>query len=200
MNWVNLAVAVVLIGFAVRGLLKGFFRELCALAGLFLALWVALLQFAVVAEWIRAKFPLADPLPYHLAFLLIFFGISIAASVCGFLLHKLAKVLLMGWLDAIVGLGLGLLKGVLILLVLFFLLERLPLPARISAQLRTSIVVSHLELVNPFLAQSVRTFERFGEKQLWERLHVPEPTQTPALGDGRAAGGPHAVDHTYDTK
>ena len=95
----------------------------------------------------------------------------------------------MGWLDAIVGLGLGLLKGVVILLVLLFLLERLPLPEPVSLQLHNSIVVSHLERVNPFLAQSVRVYERFGDKHLWERLHVPEPAQSSAMGEGRTVGG-----------
>jgi uncharacterized membrane protein required for colicin V production len=150
---------------------------------------VALLRFAPVGEWLRTKVPLTDPLPYHLAFLLIFFGISTMASMGGLALHKLAKVLLIGWLDAFVGIGLGLLKGVVILVVLLFLLERLPLPEPVSAQLRTSTVVSHLELVNPFVEQSVRTYERFGGKHLWERLRTPEPLRTPAIGEGWADGG-----------
>ncbi|MBI3328988.1 MAG: CvpA family protein, partial [Nitrospinae bacterium] len=116
-------------------------------------------------------------------------GISLSASVCGFVLHKFAKVLLMGWLDALVGLGLGLLKGVLILVVLLFLLERLPLPEPVSTLLRTSTIVRHLELVNPFVEQSVRAYERFGEKHLWERLRVPEPVRTPAIGNSLAARG-----------
>jgi membrane protein required for colicin V production len=184
LNWVDLVVAIVLIGFGVRGLMKGFFRELCALLGIFLGVWVALLKFAQFGEWLRTQVPLTDPLPYHLAFLLIFFGISTIAGMAGFALHKLARVLLIGWLNAIVGLGLGLLKGVVILVVLLFLLEHLPLPEAVSAQLRTSIVVSRLEVVNPFVEQSVRTYERFGGKHLWERLRVPEPLRTPGSSDG----------------
>lgn len=187
MNWVDLVAAVVFIGFAVRGLIKGFFRELFSLVGIFLALWVALLQFTPVAEWIRIKFPLTDPLPYHVAFLLLFFGISISASVCGSILHKLARVLFVGWLDAIVGLGLGLLKGVVVLLVLLFLMEYLPLPEAVNQALRTSTVVSHLKVANPFVEQSVRAYERFGDKHFWERLRVQESAGTPAMGDGRAA-------------
>ena len=181
--------AIVLIGFAVRGLSKGFFRELFSLVGLFLGLWVALLKFALVGDWIRDKFPLAQPLPYHLAFLLIFFGISTVASLGGFVLHKLAKVLLVGWMDALVGVGFGLLKGVVILVVLLFLLERLPLPEPVTAQLQSSTVVSHLKLVNPFLARSVQAYERLGDQYLWERIRLPESSGTPAMGDGEAAGG-----------
>ena len=189
MNWVDLVVAIALIGFAVRGLVKGFFRELFSLVGLFLGLWVALLKFGTAGEWIQATFPLSDPLPYHLGFLLIFFGISILASVAGFVLHKLTKVLLMGWLDALVGLGFGLVKGVMTLVVLLFLLEHLPLPDSVSAHMRTSTVISHLELVNPFVERSVQTYERMGGKALWERLRAPELRRPPALG-GRLLGQP----------
>jgi membrane protein required for colicin V production len=179
---VDLVVAVVLAGFAVRGLIKGFFRELLSLVGLFLGLWVALLKFTQAGDWIRARFPLAEPLPYHLGFLLLFFGISILASVGGFILHKLARVLLMGWLDAVGGLGFGLLKGVVMLVVLLFLLDHLPLPDSVSTQLRNSVVVSHLELVNPFLEHSLQTYERFGGKHLWERLRAPESRRPSTLG------------------
>ncbi len=189
MNWVDLVMAVLLIGFAVRGLTKGFFRELFSLVGLFLGLWVALLKFGLVGDWIRARFPLAEPLPYHLAFLLIFFGISAAASVGGFVLHKLAKVLLVGWMDALVGLGFGLLKGVVILVVLLFLLERFPMPESVTAHLQSSTIVNHLKLVNPFLERSVQRYEPFGDKYLWERLRLPESSRAPARGDGKGAGG-----------
>lgn len=189
MNWVDLIVGIVLIGFAVRGLVKGFFRELFSLVGLFLGLWMALLKFAPVGEWIQATFPLSEPLPYHLGFLLIFFGISILASVAGFVVHKFAKVLLMGWLDALVGLGFGLVKGVITLVVLLFLLEHLPLPDSVSAHMRTSTVISHLELVNPFVERSVQAYERLGGKSLWERLRAPGLRRSPVLG-GRLLGEP----------
>jgi membrane protein required for colicin V production len=177
----------ILIGFAIRGLVKGFFREICALVGIFLGLWVALLKFVPLGEWIQTKIPLADPLPFHLAFLAIFFGLSALFSIGGFLLQKVAKVLLMGWLDAVGGLGFGLVKGVMILTVLLFLLAQLPLSASLHAQLRSSAVVNHLELVNPFLEHSVQAYRRFGGRRLWDRLGMPEPPRLPGLGHGRAA-------------
>jgi membrane protein required for colicin V production len=187
LNWVDLIMGIVLIGFAVRGLVKGFFRELCALVGIFLGLWVALLQFVPVGEWIQVRVPLADPLPFHIAFLAIFFGLSTAVSIGGFLLQKIAKVLLMGWLDAVMGLGFGLVKGVMILTVLLFLLAHLPLSDSIDAQLRSSTVVDHLELLNPFLEESVQAYNRFGGEHLWDQLRVPKSPRPPGMGHGRAA-------------
>jgi membrane protein required for colicin V production len=187
LNWGDLIMGAVLIGFAIRGLVKVFFRELFALVGVFLGLWVALLQFVPVGEWIQTKIPLADPLPFHLAFLAIFFGLSTLFSIGGFLLHKVAKVLLMGWLDAIGGVGFGLIKGVMILTVLLFLLAQLPLSASLHAQLRSSAVVNHLELLNPLLEHSVTAYKRFGGERLWNQLGMPEPPRLHGLGYGRAA-------------
>lgn len=179
--------AVVLIGFVIRGLMKGFFRELFSLMGLFVGLWIALLQFVPVGGWLQTKLPLIDPLPYHVAFLVIFMGVSIAASMLGFLLHKVAQVFLIGWLDASVGLGFGLVKGVMILTVLLFLVGHLPLPAPVTSQLRYSTIVGHLEWLNPFVERSVHTYKRFGGERVWERLRVPEPHWLPIKGDKRAA-------------
>jgi membrane protein required for colicin V production len=114
LNGVDLIIAIVLVGFAVRGLMRGFFRELLALVGLFLGLWLALLKFVPLGEWLQPRLALTDPLPFHVAFLAIFLGISLIANIVGLFLHKVAKGLLMGWLDAIVGSGFGVVKGVMI--------------------------------------------------------------------------------------
>jgi membrane protein required for colicin V production len=188
LNWVDLIMAIVLIGFAIRGLMKGFFRELFSLVGLFIGLWVALLKFVPVGEWLQTKLPLTDPLPFHAAFLAIFLGISALAGVCGYLLHKVAKVFFVGWLDAVVGLGFGLIKGVVILTILLFLLAHLPLSRAVATQLRTSTIVGHLELLNPFVAESVQAYKRFGGERLWERLRVPVPSRPPVMGMGAGTG------------
>jgi membrane protein required for colicin V production len=188
LNWVDLITAAVILGFAIRGLMRGFFRELLSLVGLFLGLWVALLQFVPLGEWIESRLPLTDPLPFHMAFWTIFLGVSFIASTVGYFLHKVAKGLLMGWLDTIGGLGFGVVKGVMILTVLLFLVAYLPLPEAIRTQLQTSTVVDHLELANPFIEQSVQAYKRFGGNRLWERLHIPAESQLPSTGADRAAG------------
>jgi membrane protein required for colicin V production len=187
LNWLDLIVAVVLIGFAIRGLMKGFFRELFSLLGLFVGLWIALLQFVPVGEWLRTILPLTDPLPYHMAFLAIFLGVSIIASVLGFILYRVAKVFLVGWLDAVVGLGFGFVKGVMILAILLFLVRHLPLTEPVTSQLQNSTMVEHLELINPFVEQSIHAYKRVGGKRLWERLRVPTPNWSPLHGDRRTA-------------
>jgi membrane protein required for colicin V production len=188
LNWVDVIIAVMLLGFVVRGLMRGFLRELLSLVGLFLGLWLALLEFVALGEWIQQKFPLTEPLPFHIAFLAIFLSAAGVASLVGYLLHRVAKGLLMGWLDAIVGLGFGSIKGVMILTVLLFLLTQLPLADPIKTQLRTSAVVPYLERVNPFLERSVQVYRRLGGERLWERFRVPEANRPPVVSEGRRAG------------
>lgn len=188
MNWVDLVIAAVLVGFAIRGLVRGFFRELLALVGLFLGLWVALLKFVPLGEWLQRQTPLTDPLPFHVAFLAIFFGISLVANIVGFFLQKVAKGLLMGWLDAMTGLGFGVVKGVMVLSVLLFLVAYLPLPEAIRAQLQSSPVIAHLELANPFLERSVQAYKKFGGDRLWDQFRVPESTPPRGPDSNRAAG------------
>lgn len=188
MNWVDPIIAVVFLGFAIRGLMRGFLRELLSLVGLFLGLWLALLKFIPLGEWLQNRFPLTEPLPFHLAFLVIFLSVSGVAGIVGYVLHRAAKGLLMGWVDAIVGLGFGSIKGVVILTVLLFLLAHLPLAESIRAQLQTSTVVGYLELVNPFLERSVQAYRRLGGERLWEQRRAPKANWPPAVGEGRTAG------------
>jgi membrane protein required for colicin V production len=188
LNWVDLIIAVVLVGFAIRGLMRGFFRELLSLVGLFLGLWVALLKFVPLGEWLQNRLPLTDPLPFHLAFVAIFLGVSVVASLVGYFLHKAAKGLMMGWLDAIGGVGFGCVKGVMILTVLLFLLAHLPLAKSISTQVQASVVVNYLELSNPFFERSVQGYRRYGGERLWERLRAPGAIRPPVMGDGRTVG------------
>jgi membrane protein required for colicin V production len=188
LNWVDPIIAVVFLGFAIRGLMRGFLRELLSLVGLFLGLWLALLKFIPLGEWLQSRFPLTEPLPFHLAFLAIFLSVSGVAGIVGYVLHRAAKGLLMGWVDAIVGLGFGSIKGVVILTVLLFLLAHLPLAESIRAQLQTSTVVGYLELVNPFLERSVQAYRRLGRERLWEQRGAPKANWPPAVGEGRTAG------------
>lgn len=183
-----MTVAVALSGFAIRGLVRGFLRELLSLVGLFLGLWIALLKFVPLGEWVQHRFPLAEPLPFQLAFLAIFLGVASLAGLVGCLLHRVAKGLLMGWLDALVGLGFGSVKGIMILTVLLFLLAQLPLADSIRTQLRTSRVVAYLELFNPFLERSVQAYRRLGEERLWEQFRAPEANRPPAMSEGMRAG------------
>jgi membrane protein required for colicin V production len=188
LNWVDLIIAVVLLGFAIRGFMRGFLRELLALVGLFLGLWIALLKFAPLGEWLQHRFPLTEPLPFHMAFLVIFLSVASVASMVGYLLQRATKGLLIGWLDAIVGLGFGSIKGVMILTVLLFLLAHLPLADSVRTQLGMSAGVKYLELFNPFLERSVQAYRRLGGERLWEQLRAPEVNRPPAMGEGRRAG------------
>jgi membrane protein required for colicin V production len=187
LNWVDVIIAVVLLGFAVRGFMRGFLRELLSLVGLFLGLWIALLKFVPLGEWVQHKFPLTEPLPFHIAFLAVFLSVASFAGIVGYLLHRVAKGLLMGWLDAIVGLGFGSVKGVMILTVLLFLLTQLPLADSIRTQLRTSTVVDYLELFNPFLERSAQAYRRLGKGRLWEQFRAPEANRPPGMSEGRRA-------------
>jgi membrane protein required for colicin V production len=188
LNWVDVIIAVVLLGFAIRGLMRGFLRELLSLVGVFLGLWIALLKFVPLGEWVQHQFPLTEPLPFHIAFLAIFLSVASLAGMVGYLLHRVARGLLMGWLDAIVGLGFGSVKGVMILTVLLFLLAHLPLAESIRTQLRTSPVVEYLELFNPFLERSVQAYRRLGGESLWEQFRAPKANRPPAMSEGRRAG------------
>jgi membrane protein required for colicin V production len=57
-----------------------------------------------------------------LSFLIIFCGILIIISILGVVIKYLLNVAFLGWIDRICGVGFGLIKGVLIVTVIFIIL------------------------------------------------------------------------------
>jgi hypothetical protein len=72
--------------------------------------------------------------------------------------------------------------------VLLFLIGYLPLSESVTSQLKTSTIVSHLAVLNPFMKQSVHVYKGFGAEHLWERRRVPELNWPPVKEDGMTAG------------
>ena len=123
LNYIDLAVVCLLFYGLVRGALRGFFVEIASLLALLLGVFGAL-HFSSFTAGLLAKYLEWEYLPL-LAFALTFIGIIIGVAWIGKLLTKLAKVILLGFLNRLLGAVFGACKWLVICGVLIWILGQI---------------------------------------------------------------------------
>ena len=105
----------------VRGLFRGLVKEVSSIIGVLGGFYAAYSYYPMVAKLLSG---VIDEQSYLniLSFLIIFCSILIIISILGVVIKYLLNVAFLGWVDRICGLGFGLIKGVLIVTVIFIIL------------------------------------------------------------------------------
>ena len=134
MNILDIGIIIITIFFVVRGIFRGFFREIGSISGLILGIWVANSYYSIVAKYISPHIDIPwrdDVLPF-VCFALIFVIVMVGCILIGLALQRFAKAVFFEWLDRSLGATLALVKAVLIsyliiLIVTFFIPSQQPI-------------------------------------------------------------------------
>lgn len=156
MNILDFIILGLITFFIIKGIFRGFFREISSLAGIIFGLLISNHYHPQMASFLKAYIPFEKSLPL-ISFIILFIFVVIFFNLSGVLLHHLFKKLLIGWLDRGLGIGIALIKGIiisylLIVLLTFFMPSKSPLIAK-SAAARMVIVTyqSMSRLISPDL-------------------------------------------------
>jgi membrane protein required for colicin V production len=155
MNAVDIAILVVLAAFLLKGLLRGFLKELCSTLGLLAGGFLAFYYHLPLAKWLMANTGLRDQWAVGIAFLVIFLSIVLFFAALGLLLSRFLAVLFLGGFNRVVGGFFGLLQGVLLLALILFSVSLQP-PQTLRALLNAS------ELSPPFIDLGGAVFQSGG--------------------------------------
>lgn len=137
MNILDFIILGLIAFFLIKGIFRGFFREISSLAGIIFGLLIGNHYHPQMANFLKAYIPFEKSLPL-ISFIILFIFVVIFFNLSGILLHHLFKKLLIGWLDRGLGIGLALIKGIiisylLIVLLTFFMPSKNPLIAKSAA-------------------------------------------------------------------
>ena len=111
-----------------RGYFRGFVREVFAWAALVLSVWAAVLFYPAGAEFIRGNImEEVQHIPEILAFIGIFLIVMILVKFVGGLFRSVVEGARLGGIDRVLGAGFGLVQGLTLTALLFFLLSVQPL-------------------------------------------------------------------------
>jgi membrane protein required for colicin V production len=159
MNALDVVILGLLAFLVIKGIFRGFFREIASLAGIIVGLIIGNHYHPQMATFLRAYIPLEKSLPL-ISFIIVFILVVIGFHLFGLLLHILFKRLLIGWFDRLLGVFFAILKGVilsylLIVLLTFFMPSTSPLIAKSkSARLVIITYQSMARLISPDLYQT----------------------------------------------
>lgn len=148
MNWVDLLLLAVLGWFLFTGLTSGLIREVLNLAGFGVGLFLAGRLYGQVGELLKG---VVEPGLAPLAgFVGILIATVVATHVVGSLLQQVVSLLMLGWLDHLGGALFGLVKGLALVMVLLFVVQRLPFPP-LKEALEVSLLGPRLAALLPVL-------------------------------------------------
>ena len=113
---------IIVVGYSlIRGLFRGLVKEVSSIIGVLGGFYAAYSYYPMVAKLLSGL--IINPSYLNiLSFLIIFCSILIVISILGVVIKYLMNVAFLGWVDRACGLGFGLIKGLLIVTVLFIIL------------------------------------------------------------------------------
>lgn len=123
MTTIDIVILIVLGAGAIVGFTKGFLKQLAGLLGLVAGLLIAKALYATVAE--RFFLPLTDSLTVAqgIAFVVIWLAVPLAFLLLATLMTKAMEAVALGWVNRLLGAGLGLLKSALLVSLLICVVE-----------------------------------------------------------------------------
>jgi membrane protein required for colicin V production len=126
---VDILILVVLAVFLIKGLLRGLLKEICSLLGLVLGGVFAFTFHVPLAQFLQDSAGLPGAISVWAAFLAVFLGVVVVFAVLGFVLHRFAKIILLGGVNRLAGGVFGLIQAVVILAMLIIAMGSQPAPA-----------------------------------------------------------------------
>ncbi|MFC1896314.1 CvpA family protein [Thermodesulfobacteriota bacterium] len=113
MNFLDILVTVIGGYCLVRGIFRGFFREISSIVGVLGGFYAAYMYYPLAGRFL-SKWVSNTAYLNILSFFLIFCTVFLLVSLLGTLLKHIFKVASVGWFDRFAGAGFGLAKAVLI--------------------------------------------------------------------------------------
>lgn len=145
--------AIIITGFClIRGIFRGLVKELASIVGVMAGYYAAYSYYPAVTRFLSQWIPSTD-YSRLIGFLLLFGGVFLVISILGVIIKYLMNVSHLGWTDRISGSFFGLLKGVLIVAVMFIVFTTF-LPQNTSL-IKDSFVTPHLSRLSTQMTRIV---------------------------------------------
>jgi len=161
MNVLDFIILGLITFFVIKGFFKGFFREISSLIGIIFGLLIANQYYTTMTAFIKGYIQLEKYLPL-ISFILLFISVLIFFTMLGVFLQFIFKKMFIGWLDRSLGIGLALVKGIIVAYILivvltFFMPSKSPLITQSkTAHMVTVTYQSMVRLISPVLYREWR--------------------------------------------
>lgn len=138
MNLVDILIWLILAGFVYKGFSRGLVRQICSLAGFLLGGWAAIRYHLYLADASRHLIHLPHYLATILSFLFIFLLTGLLFYLLGHILTMMFRVMLLGGLNRLGGVLLGVLEGAFIVCMALYIGTSKPVPDKFKGYMLRS--------------------------------------------------------------
>lgn len=121
MNIIDIIILLCCVPAIFHGITKGFIAQVAALVALVLGAWMSFHFSSMVVEWLKPVMDVSPTVLQAIAFTLILLAVFFALTLAGKMLEGIVKIVMLGWLNKLLGVVFSLLK-VLLAIGLFILL------------------------------------------------------------------------------
>ncbi len=170
MHYFDIIILVILAGYIINGIRKGFFHEVLGFVGLSGGILAGVLGAPALSNWIWDYLPsLPDIAVYLISFSLLFTGFYFLARLLAHMLKSLSENMFLGWLNNLMGGIVAGLKGSIILSVIFMYLAFLPWQKWVDNYKDQSKLYKPIYKFVPFLYDAIGSPEDLPD-EVWDIL------------------------------
>lgn len=123
MNIIDIIIICCCVPAVIHGLSKGFVSQAFSLVALILGVWLSFKFSNAVGEWLVTYIDLPSTVIHVIAFALIMLVVMLITHLAGKAVEGVLKVVMLGWLNKLLGIVFALLKAVLIIGLVIILFE-----------------------------------------------------------------------------
>ena len=113
MNIIDVIILLCCVPAIFRGLSKGFIAQAAALVALVLGAWMSFHFSNVVVGWLEPVMDVSPTVLQAIAFTLILLAVFLTLTLAGKMLEGIVKIVMLGWLNKLLGVVFALLKVIL---------------------------------------------------------------------------------------
>lgn len=123
MGTIDLVILLLFVFGAVRGLMRGFFKQVASLLGLIVGLLVARAMYMPLADKISPMMDSSMTVVQIISFVVIWLAVPIGFSILAHFLTRLMEALSLGWLNRWLGAGMGAIKYLILVSLVIGVIE-----------------------------------------------------------------------------
>ena len=157
MNLFDIIIILILCFFAVKGLVRGLVNEASSLGGLLIGGWLAYRLHPLLAVPLKSALHLPAHLSSFLAFIIILLISGICAHIIGNVVTAALRLVMLGTLNRLGGLLIGVVEGSLMLCLIFSIATSGFMPEKIRNKIRATESANTLAQTGDSLLKGLRT-------------------------------------------
>jgi len=115
MNILDIIILICLIPAVVQGIRKGFISQAISIVSLVVGVWASARFANIVGDWISRYITASEQILKVVAFAIILVAVFVVLGLLGRLLEGVIKLIMLGWLNKLLGVVFSLIKSFLIL-------------------------------------------------------------------------------------